>query len=91
MGRMEKLDIELPAELSDAVEEAVASGEYASASDVVLGALKEWKATRLIHGYTVEEMRALVDEAEASGDLIDGEEAFRRIKEEFEKNFQGRL
>jgi len=90
MGRMEKLSIELPREVSEIVEEAVASGEFASASEMVSSALAEWKSARLIHGYTVEELRALVDEAEASGDPIDGEEAFRQIKEELDDYIAGR-
>jgi antitoxin ParD1/3/4 len=84
MGRMEKLSVEIPRDVNEIVEEAVASGEFASASEMVSSALTEWKSTRLIHGYTVEELRALVDEGEVSGDPIDGEEAFRQIKEELD-------
>ncbi|MDB5523258.1 MAG: type toxin-antitoxin system ParD family antitoxin [Rhizobium sp.] len=84
MGRMERLSIELPPEVSEIVEEAVASGEFASVSEMVSSALVDWKASRLIHGYTVEELRALVDEAEASGEPIDGKQAFREVREELE-------
>jgi antitoxin ParD1/3/4 len=84
MGRMERLSIEIPEEVSEIVEEAVASGEFASASEMVSTAVAEWKSSKLIHGYTREEFLALVEEGEASGDPVDGEEAFRRIEEELE-------
>jgi antitoxin ParD1/3/4 len=84
MGRMDKLSVDIPREVNEIVEEAVASGEFASASEMVSSALTEWKTSRLIHGYTREEFLALVEEGEASGDPVDGEEAFKRIEEELE-------
>lgn len=90
MGRMERLSIELSREISEIVDAAVASGEFASASEVVTLALTEWNSSRPTHGYTVEELRALVDEAEASGDLIDGDEAFRQIRQELDAHIIGR-
>lgn len=84
MGRMERLSVDIPHEVNEIVEEAVASGEFASASEMVSSALAEWKSSRLIHGYTVEELRALVEEADASGEFIDGETARREIEEELE-------
>ena len=91
MGRMERLSIELPREVNDIVGEAVASGEFASASEMVASAVAGWKSARLLHGYTVEELRALVKEGQESGDPIDGEEAFRQITEEFEREFGAKL
>ena len=90
MGRIERLNIDIPGEAKDIVEEAVASGEFASASEMVSSALVAWKSSRLIHGYTREELLALVEEADASGDPIDGEEAFRRIEEELESDIASR-
>ena len=91
MGRMERLSIEISQEVNEIVEEAVASGEFASASEMVASAVAGWKSARLLHGYTVEELRVLVKEGKDSGDLIDGEEAFRQITEEFEREFGGKL
>ena len=90
MGRMERLSIDIPREVNEIVEEAVASGEFSSASEMVSSALSEWKTSRLIHGYTVEELRALVAEADEDDELIDGEEAFERIRRQFEKELRGR-
>lgn len=45
----------------------MATGEYASASEVIRDALRGWKEKRDLLGYTVEELRALWDEGIASG------------------------
>ncbi|UVC11446.1 type II toxin-antitoxin system ParD family antitoxin [Rhizobium sp. TH2] len=90
MGRMQRLSVDIPQEVNEIVEEAVASGEFASASEMVSAALAEWKTSRLIHGYTVEELRVLVAEADEDEELIDGDVAFERIRERFEKELRER-
>ena len=50
MPSIERLTITLPAEMAKSVKEAVESGDYASTSEVVREALRDWKvkqATRL--------------------------------------------
>lgn len=46
MPAMEKIDIALPPEMADMVRRAVASGAYASASEVVSDALRDWRDRR---------------------------------------------
>jgi antitoxin ParD1/3/4 len=67
MGRIDKRSITLSSELATAVDAAVATGEYASASEVVRDALRLWKERRDLFGYTVEELRALIQEGIDSG------------------------
>lgn len=67
MGHVDKRSITLSPELATAVDEAVAAGEYASASEVIREALRGWKERRDLLGYTVEELRTLWDEGIASG------------------------
>ncbi len=67
MGHVDKRSITLSPELATAVDEAVAAGEYASASEVIRDALRGWKEKRDLLGYTVEELRALWDEGITSG------------------------
>lgn len=67
MGQIDKRSITLSSELATAVDEAVATGEYASASEVVRDALRLWKERRDLFGYTVEELRALIQEGIDSG------------------------
>ncbi|HVW57048.1 MAG TPA: type II toxin-antitoxin system ParD family antitoxin [Rhizobiaceae bacterium] len=67
MSNVDKRSITLSPELASAVDEVVAAGEYASASEVVREALRHWKERRDLFGYTLEELRALVQEGIDSG------------------------
>jgi len=62
---MEKISISLTRSQFQLVEEAVQSGAYASSSEVIREALREWKAKRLLG--------QLWDEGLASGDAEAGE------------------
>ncbi|MCB9947551.1 MAG: type II toxin-antitoxin system ParD family antitoxin [Rhodospirillaceae bacterium] len=94
MSTVEKRSVSLSSELAAAVDDAVASGEYGSASEVICDALRQWKASRDLHGYTVEELRRLWDEGINSGpsqpftaDTVKQikQSALRRLKEEQER------
>ena len=67
MGQVDKRSITLSPDLAAAVDGAVEAGEYASASEVVRDALRQWKERRDLLGYTVEELRVLVQEGIDSG------------------------
>jgi len=67
MGHVDKRSITLSPELAAAVDDVVAAGEYASASEVIRDALRQWKDRRDLLGYTVEELRKLVQEGIDSG------------------------
>jgi antitoxin ParD1/3/4 len=67
MGHVDKRSITLSQELAESVDQAVAAGEYASASEVIRDALRQWKERRDLFGYTVEELRRLVQEGLDSG------------------------
>jgi antitoxin ParD1/3/4 len=56
MADIERLTITLPAEIAAAVKGAVAEGDYASASEVVREALRDWKMKRALQ---IEELAAL--------------------------------
>ncbi len=62
MPNVEKVSIALTAEMAAAVREAVKSGEYASSSEVVREALREWKLKRSLHQQEIEELRRLWNE-----------------------------
>ncbi len=59
MANAEKLSIALTPELAKMVREAVGSGDYASSSEVIREALRDWKTKRL--------MGVLWDQGLASG------------------------
>ena len=48
MAEIERLTITLPAEMAALVKEAVAGGDYASASEVIRDALRDWKMRRAL-------------------------------------------
>ncbi|WJH39920.1 type II toxin-antitoxin system ParD family antitoxin [Aliirhizobium terrae] len=91
MTQLQKVSIDLPSEVTEIIEQAVASGEFASVSEVVTNAVATWQTSRLLHGYTAEELRAMVAEADGSGEPISGAEALRQIDEEFEREFGRKL
>jgi len=84
MGQIDKRSITLSSELATAVDEAVATGEYASASEVVRDALRLWKERLDLFGYTVEDLRALVQEGIDSGPGEDGPLVMQRLLAKYE-------
>jgi antitoxin ParD1/3/4 len=90
MGRAEKLSVELTPELSDMVRGMVESGEFSSPDEAVISVLIEWRSSHLTDVYTAEELGALWDEGIASGDPIDGEEAFLRIEQKLKRHLAGK-
>ncbi len=67
MADLEKISLTLTPEAMAVVHSAVASGEYASASDVIADALLNWQASRSQPEFSAEELRQLWDEGLASG------------------------
>ena len=67
MANVEKLSIALTPEMASLVRKAVESGEYATTSEVVREALREWKQRRALQPRDIEELRLLWEEGLASG------------------------
>jgi antitoxin ParD1/3/4 len=67
MGKIEKISIALTDEMLASVKGAVESGDYASSSEVIRDALRDWKLRRARESDAVTELRRLVAEADASG------------------------
>jgi antitoxin ParD1/3/4 len=67
MANVEKVSVALTPEMLAVVREAVASGEYASSSEVVREALREWTRRRALQSEEVEALRRLWHEGLASG------------------------
>ena len=63
MTSVAKISIALPPEMIAQVRHAVDSGEYASSSEVVRDALRDWTRKRSLRQKSVEEFRALWHEA----------------------------
>jgi len=67
MANVEKVSIALTVDMAAVVREAVASGEYASSSEVVRDALRDWKLKRSLRKNEIEHLRNLWEEGLASG------------------------
>ena len=67
MANVEKVSVALTPEMLATVREVVESGEYASSSEVVREALREWKMRRVLQQKELEEVRHLWQEGLDSG------------------------
>lgn len=63
MASAEKISIALSPEMAALVRSAVATGEYASSSEVIRDALRDWKHKRSLRQQGVAELRQLWQEA----------------------------
>jgi antitoxin ParD1/3/4 len=59
MPNIEKISVALPADMLALVRAAVGSGDYASTSEVIREALREWKGRRATREEAVAEIRRL--------------------------------
>lgn len=62
MAEIERMTITMPAEMAAAVKSAVETGDYASTSEVVRAALRDWKMKRALQ---LEELAALKADIDA--------------------------
>ena len=67
MATVEKVSIALTRDMAALVRQVVESGEYASSSEVVRDALRDWKTKRELRARQIEELRRLWQEGIASG------------------------
>jgi antitoxin ParD1/3/4 len=67
MARVEKISISLTGDLADMVREAVASGDFASASEVIRHALREFEPRYREEQARLIELRRLIQEGVDSG------------------------
>jgi antitoxin ParD1/3/4 len=85
MPNVEKISVALPPEMVAVVRQAVDAGEYASSSEVVREALRDWTQKRSLRQQGVEELRQLWREALA--DKIPGipaEEVLGRLERKYQ-------
>ncbi|MDK2957541.1 MAG: antitoxin ParD1/3/4 [Desulfovibrionales bacterium] len=67
MPTVDKITIALTPELSALVKESVEQGDYASTSEVIRDALRDWKHKRALQKQEIEELRQLWDAGVKSG------------------------
>jgi antitoxin ParD1/3/4 len=79
MANVAKVSVVLTTEMVATVRQVVDAGEYASASEVMREALREWTHRRAERERAVSELGRQWDAGLASGESVDGEQAFARI------------
>lgn len=92
MGHVDKPGtIKLNPQQAAFVKEAVSSGEYASQDAVVEEALREWKERRDNFGYTLDELRRLVQEGIDSGPAVEGPTVVGNLREQIRAKIRAKL
>ena len=83
MSKVEKISVALPREMVGEIKSAVDGGEYATVSEVVREALRDWRLKRRFQSLEVEELRRLVLPAVAElerGEGLSADEVFADLK-----------
>lgn len=87
MANVEKMSVAVTPQQAAMMREAVEAGEYATASEIVREAVRDWLAKRELRHEDIRRMRQLWDEGKASGkpEPLDFDalrkEAQRKLKE----------
>ncbi|WP_172331816.1 type II toxin-antitoxin system ParD family antitoxin [Mangrovicoccus sp. HB161399] len=80
MATAERMTITMPTELAEVLRRAVAGGEYASASEVVREALRDWTRNRDAERLELEALRDAIKAGLESGPGIPAEQVFADLR-----------
>ena len=80
MSTIERISITLPAEMVANLRQTVEGGQYASASEVIREALREWTRRRDSELRDLEALREAVKVGDHSGPSIPAEEVFAELR-----------
>ncbi len=83
MSTIDKISIAITRQQHDLVKAAIERGDYASTSEVIREALREWELKQKTRAGQIGEINRLWDEGIASGPLVDGPPAIRNLKAKF--------
>ncbi len=84
MPTVEKVSIALPPEMLSIVRKAVETGEYASSSEVVREALRDWSHKRSLREKGLEELRGLWQQAlEDKSPGVSPHDVFERLERKY--------
>jgi len=85
MPTVEKISIALPREMVAQIRQAVETGEYASSSEAVRDALRDWTHKRQLQQNGIAELRQLWQEArEKNGPYVSAEEVMKRLDRKYQ-------
>ena len=80
MPAVERMTITMPAELAETLRQTVAGGEYASTSEVVREALREWTRRRDAERQDLEALRAAIRAGLDSGLGLPADQVFAELR-----------
>lgn len=80
MPTVERMTITMPAELAETLRQTVAGGEYASTSEVVREALREWTRRRDAERQDLEALRAAIRAGLDSGPGLPADQVFAELR-----------
>ena len=80
MPAVERITITMPAELAETLRQTVAGGEYASTSEVVREALREWTRRRDVERQDLEALRAAIRAGLDSGPGLPADQVFAELR-----------
>ena len=89
MGKLERLTVTMPEEMAARLKAAVDAGEFATTSEVVREALREWTEHRDERQAALERLRAMVAEGE-KGPFFDGPKFMASLRERVAKEVERR-
>jgi len=80
MPTVERMTVTMPAEMAETLRRTVAGGEYASTSEVVREALREWTRARDAERRDLETLRAAIRAGLDSGLGIPADQVFAELR-----------
>jgi len=80
MPATERMTIAMPAEMAETLRQTVAGGEYASTSEVVREALRDWARNRDTERRDLEALRDAIKTGLESGPGIPAEDVFAELR-----------
>ena len=80
MPAVERMTITMPAELAETLRQTVAGGEYASTSEVVREALREWTRRRDVERQDLEALRVAIRAGLDSGPALPANQVFAELR-----------
>ncbi len=80
MPAVERMTVTMPAEMAETLRRTVAGGEYASTSEVVREALREWTRARDAERRDLDALRAAIRAGLDSGPGIPADQVFAELR-----------
>jgi antitoxin ParD1/3/4 len=91
MSEIQKVSVALTGEQVAALKSAVEAGEYATTSEIVREALRDWQLKRQLRQQDIKRLQSFWDEGKASGpaEPFDGERTIAAARARFKKTRPG--